>query len=295
MVNFGRKYIAPYSAILLVTCFVLLTNYAHAQEYVLNDSSDQIMDLNSVEVANVVGAINPYTVNYQEDSVQVALAMTAEDYFAKPMIAETTITEVPVVKRTSTISYTVEGGDTLSSIGWKYGLKIATIKTVNDLSSDTVRPGKTLKLPPEDLAPSVIKQATQKKKVAGASTSSGFRRPTSGWHVSQVFGHTSFESNHTGIDLDSRSGTTIYAAASGKVSSVTRGWGGGYGNHIVISHGNGFSTLYGHLSAFKVSSGEYVEAGEVIGIMGSTGWSTGTHLHFEIRKGGSPVNPSNYL
>lgn len=122
-----------------------------------------------------------------------------------------------------------------------------------------------------------------------------FRSPTSGWHVSQVFGRTSYESWHTGIDLDSRSGTTLYAAASGKVIRTNRGWGGGYGNHIIIDHGDGFQTLYGHMASFSVSSGQWVNQGQVLGIMGSTGWSTGVHVHFEIRKNGSAVNPMNYL
>jgi len=253
------------------------------------------MDLDPVEVANVVSATNPYTPTFQEDSVQVALAMKNEDYLGKPMITETSKTEIPEENRKSTITYTVESGDTLSGIGWKYGLKIATIKTVNNISSDTVRPGQTLKLPPEDLSASYIKQVTEKKKVAGATSSSGFRRPTAGWSVSQVYGHTSFERFHDGIDLDSRSGTTIYASASGRITSVVRGWGGGYGNYIVINHGNGFSTLYGHLSSFLIGSGQYVDAGQPIGIMGSTGWSTGVHLHFKIMKNGTPVNPMDYL
>ena len=268
--------------------------------------SSDVMDLDPIEVANVVDAINPMTLNYQEDPIHVALAMKDLEYLGKPIITETAQTEIAVpipVERKATISYTVDSGDTLSSIGWQYGLKIATIKATNNLTSETIKQGQVLKLPAGDISPAAIKKAQDaaaKKKVAGASfnpTVAGgkLRRPTSGWHVSQVFGHTSFESNHTGIDLDSRSGLGIYAAGGGKVVSVTRGWGGGYGNHIIIDHGGGIKTLYGHMSSFKVGSGQYVQAGQQIGVMGNTGWSTGTHLHFEVRVNGRAVNPTKYL
>jgi len=300
--DFTAKFLLPYSGIIVIATIVLVSNFAHASEttYVL-ESNEEVMDLDPVEVANVVGVVNPYTPNYEEDSVQVALAMKDTAYLGKPVITETAKTEIPQEgERKSTIVYTVEGGDTLSSIGWKYGLTIATIKAVNILSSDAIKPGQQLKLPPQDLSPSYIAQLAAQKKVAGAQFNPAggngmFRRPTAGWSMSQTYGPTNFERFHTGIDLDSRSGTTIYAAATGRVARAVRGWGSGYGNYIIIDHGNGWSTLYGHLSSFAVGSGQAVQAGQMIGIMGSTGWSTGVHLHFEIRKNGSPVNPLNYL
>lgn len=117
-----------------------------------------------------------------------------------------------------------------------------------------------------------------------------FKRPVAGLHISQYFSR-----RHRGIDLNSQSGTTIYASGSGRVVSLSRGWGGGYGNHLIIDHHNGFQTLYAHLSQFLVSEGENVSAGQPIGIMGRTGWATGVHLHFEIHKGGVSVDPLGYL
>ena len=98
---------------------------------------------------------------------------------------------------------------------------------------------------------------------------------------------------HTGIDLAAPSGTPIKAAAGGEV--VFAGWWGGYGNVVIIDHGGGISTLYGHCSAIYVRKGQSVSQGEVIAAVGSTGLATGPHLHFEVRKNGKPVDPLGYL
>lgn len=98
---------------------------------------------------------------------------------------------------------------------------------------------------------------------------------------------------HTGIDLGAGSGTRVYAAEWGIVRRAE--WLGGYGNTIMIDHGGGIWTLYAHLSKINVKVGQTVARGEVIGLVGSTGWSTGPHLHFEVRDNGTPVNPHNWL
>jgi murein DD-endopeptidase MepM/ murein hydrolase activator NlpD len=99
---------------------------------------------------------------------------------------------------------------------------------------------------------------------------------------------------HAGIDIAASSGMTVAAAATGRV--IIAGWDdGGYGNMVVIDHGGHMSTLYGHMSQIFVGAGQDVERGQAIGAVGSTGHSTGPHLHFEVRVNGNPVDPMSYL
>jgi murein DD-endopeptidase MepM/ murein hydrolase activator NlpD len=98
---------------------------------------------------------------------------------------------------------------------------------------------------------------------------------------------------HTGLDFRGESGEAIHVTANGTV--VNAGWSGGYGRMIEVDHGNGLSTRYGHLSEIDVKVGDEVHIGEVIGRMGSTGRSTGPHLHYETRIDGEPVDPEKFL
>lgn len=95
--------------------------------------------------------------------------------------------------------------------------------------------------------------------------------------------------NHTGVDVSAPQGVAIVAAGDGDV--IISGWGGGYGNYVVIDHGSGMSTLYAHMVAPGIAKGTKVKAGQNIGKVGSTGNSTGPHLHFEVRKNGKDINP----
>lgn len=125
-----------------------------------------------------------------------------------------------------------------------------------------------------------------------ASLGISFIEPTNGM-LSSRFGIRSRD-NHKGLDIANSIGTPIMAAASGTVTYAQYN-NGGYGNLVIISHGNGVQTYYGHCSKLFVTAGQTVSQGEVISAMGSTGQSTGPHLHFEIRLNGTAQNPQNYI
>jgi murein DD-endopeptidase MepM/ murein hydrolase activator NlpD len=127
----------------------------------------------------------------------------------------------------------------------------------------------------------------------GGESSAGMRLPVSGQITSRfgnrfhpILGRARF---HKGVDLRATAGTPIVAAADGRV--VSAGWHGGYGNQVAILHAGGIETTYGHMSRFAAAAGQMVRRGQVIGYVGSTGLSTGPHLHYEVLKNGRPVNP----
>lgn len=113
-----------------------------------------------------------------------------------------------------------------------------------------------------------------------------------GYRVHPISGVTRL---HNGVDLAAVTGTPIFASKSGVVTTACIGWGNGYGNHVVINHGDGFSTLYAHQSALNVYEGQIVSQGDVIGYVGSTGNSTGPHLHFTVFKNGETINPMSCI
>ena len=117
-------------------------------------------------------------------------------------------------------------------------------------------------------------------------------RITSPYGYRILFGVRDF---HTGIDIGAVHGSNICAAESGTVILANYGWNGGYGNYIIINHGNGITTRYAHASQLYVTAGQSVSKGQVIAAVGTTGNSTGPHLHFEVRTNGSHTNPLNYL
>lgn len=186
-----------------------------------------------------------------------------------------------VILPISGVKHIVRKGDTLQSIAKKYNGDAYEISQFNDLSSNaTLAIGTEIIIPDGEATPTVSKSSGSN---TGATVTSGaksgyFIRPTSGRKSQGLHGRS-----RSGIDIANSKGTAIYAAAEGKVIvAKVGGWNGGYGNYIVIQHGNGMQSLYAHLSSVNVSRGQSVAQGELIGGMGSTGNSTGSHLHFEI-------------
>jgi len=172
-----------------------------------------------------------------------------------------------------TYSYTQKNGQTISK-------QVDQEKVIKQPITQVVSKGPAL------TAVSMASAASR-----GSSTSSGLVWPLRG-PINSPYG-SRWGSFHTGIDIGGGTGSSYSAAAAGTV--VTAGWGGGYGNMIVIDHGNGVKTRYAHSSKLLVSVGQQVQQGQSIGLVGSSGHSTGPHLHFEVILNGSTVNPSHYL
>ena len=191
----------------------------------------------------------------------------------------------------SGVAHTVEGGDSIYSVAKNYranaqgGLDFP----FNDVGDDfTLRAGQVLIVP--DGTPPEKPKAAPTQYLAAANIpvadlgSTQFIWPASGT-LNQYFAWY-----HPGIDIGNLGGGPILASDGGTV--VISGWdGSGYGNTIVIDHGNGFTTRYAHMSALYTAVGQTVSKGETLGMMGSTGRSTGTHLHIEVRKDGVALNP----
>lgn len=194
------------------------------------------------------------------------------------------------------IVYKVNSGDNIYSIAKKY--KTDPQKIVNfpfnefaDLDTFSLTPGQTLYVPDgiiEEEQPQYAQQQFYAQIQSGVRGSSNFIWPTSGIITQYpVWYHMAFDIANSSAPpiLASDTGTVIF---SGCISY-------GYGCHIIIDHANGYRTLYGHMSRLDVSAGQAVSQGQQIGNMGSTGRSTGTHLHFEIRMGDTLLNPQNFL
>ncbi|NCN06968.1 MAG: M23 family metallopeptidase [Candidatus Pacebacteria bacterium] len=199
------------------------------------------------------------------------------------------------------IRHKVARGETIFSIGKKYNLEGSEVQVLvdypfNDFLNDEtfeLATGQFLMVPNGTrtvVASSSRPTVTRVTPDAGSVTAFGsFVWPAAG-RITQ--GYSFF---HKAFDIANSSGGSILAADSGVVTQA--GWldGFGYGNRVMIDHGNGMQTLYAHMSSIQVRSGQRVNRGDVLGQMGSTGRSTGTHLHFEIRQGGSLLNPQNFL
>lgn len=200
---------------------------------------------------------------------------------------------------TSGIRHKVVKGETLSKIAAKYSVEVDAIIDANKLASASdIAPGEMLMIPGgkkiyEQPAYTVTKSytaPTTKPTVTSVSGTGKMVWPNSCQRISQYYGW-----RHSGLDIACPQGSGIYAANAGRVITAQGGWNGGYGNYVIIDHGGGVQTLYGHLSAIYVSKGESVSRGQLIGAEGSTGRSTGPHLHFEVRINGSRVNPLYYI
>jgi LysM repeat protein len=194
------------------------------------------------------------------------------------------------------VLHTVASGDTVLAVAAKYDATADDIIKYNNLDEDAkLSIGQKLIIPDGYIAPRTVpsilprdaRLATEPDGQApppADAAGPGLLWPTATKHIAQYF-----KWGHTGIDIDNRARPPVYAAAAGTVEYT--GWLGGYGNLIIVNHGSGLRTYYAHLDKFYVSEGQTVTKGAAIAKMGSTGRSTGPHLHFEVRQHGRPVNP----
>lgn len=203
----------------------------------------------------------------------------------------------------SGVLYVVAKGDTLSKIAKNYGVSEDQISSSNNLGEHLVIGQKIIIPGGKKLSTATIAKKPSTTSVSGVGVISNLIKspkapaaaskmnwPAGAYRITQYFSW-----RHPGVDIAAKVGTPIYAADSGVVTISQGGWNGGYGNTIVIDHGGGKKTRYGHMSKLFVKVGDSVDKGENIGAMGSTGRSTGPHLHFEIIISGSKYNPLNYI
>ena len=219
------------------------------------------------------------SLNYLSQKIDEKLEITANELSTEQETG-TTASDTQREKPKGVIHY-VQRGETLWQISRKYQVSVQSITSANQISeSGRLLVGQRLIIP---------------NTGSSSISSRSFIWPLNGLVTSQ-FGIRTLGNRrdyHTGIDIDARTGALIKAAESGKVSFS--GYINGYGNVVIIDHAGGYSTVYAHSSSNLVEEGQEVTKGEVICKSGSTGNATGSHLHFEIRENGKPVNPLNYL
>lgn len=204
---------------------------------------------------------------------------------------------------TDGILYQVEEGDTLESIAAEFDADVNAILTWPgnriDLTNPQIEAGQWLMVPGghrefiQWIIPTVARGQSGTANVSGSGCGGGlvgsgaFIWPAANHYLSG----NDYWSGHLGIDIAAGEGAPVYAADSGVVTMAAGGWNYGYGNVIMVDHGNGYATLYAHLSQINVSVCQSVYAGQLIGLAGNTGNSYGAHLHFEVRLNGGFVNP----
>jgi murein DD-endopeptidase MepM/ murein hydrolase activator NlpD len=192
-----------------------------------------------------------------------------------------------VIPNADGLKYVVRRGDTLQGISRSRGVDFNSVLDWNRLASSVIAPGQPLFLPGARMNPNEL------NRILGNL----FQYPVLG-RISSYFGEradpfTGVPNYHNGIDIVNRPGTPILAAMAGTVADI--GFNYNYGNYVILKHSGQYQTLYGHLTRYVVTRGQKVQQGDKIGELGTTGYSTGPHLHFSIFHNGQPVDPLRFL
>ena len=185
------------------------------------------------------------------------------------------------------IVHVVAKGESLGRLSSVYKVSMTQLADCNDLGSDVISPGQTLFIPGARLSSAALKQ------VYGTTVIWPARGPISSYFGYRADPFTGVRSYHSGIDIVVNMGTAVKAVMDATVAAV--GWNSSYGNYVILNHGGGLQTLYGHLSRAAVKQGQRVSQGTVIAYSGNTGYSTGPHLHFGVYRNGVLSNPLKLL
>lgn len=188
--------------------------------------------------------------------------------------------------------HTVKKGETLYRIAVRYGKSVDQLKSYNNLSDNNINVGQRIYLV-SGMAP---KETVNNTPRTSSPTLRSFRAPLKSMTITSKYGTrvhpvTGKRTTHHGVDLRAPMNTPVYAPYAGVVTYS--GWMSGYGKIVIIDHGGGYTTRYGHLNRWMVNKGTKVRKGQLIAKTGNTGISTGPHLHYEIRKNGNSLNPAS--
>ena len=224
--------------------------------------------------------------------IDASLLMLANDLDSTGVLESGTLLVLPIEPLQAV---TIASGDTLWSVSREYGVSLSELRAYNEISDERcLYPGMTVyvPLPEEQAAVSGEMEAEYPAVTALASRGASFNWPVDGV-ISSRYGPRDGEF-HYGLDIAADSGTPIAAALNGVV--IEADWkNDAYGYAVMLQHNNGLQTLYGHASKLLVQPGDRIRLGETVALVGSTGNSTGPHVHFEIRVGGACVDPLEYL
>lgn len=249
-------------------------------------------ELTDLQAETAAGAISTYTIEEGDTISSVAdkYGISVNTiYWANNLNRKSKlkIGQTLVILPITSVQHKVVRGDTIAKIAKRYNGNVDEIIAYNGLEDGALTAGETIIIPDGEMpaAPLPAKVASRIKlnRDGGPDMGGYYVNPVLGCHKTQGI------HGHNGVDLGCPIGTPLRAAAAGTVIVASSGgWGGGYGNYVVIRHPNGTQTVYGHLSRVGVSVGEQVERGEPIGATGNSGKSTGPHLHFEVRGARNP-------
>lgn len=272
--------------------------YVGDEEKFKNEVNENILTPSETNVAFVELDNVEYTFSLvsrneiNEDEVMLALEKSAQNVYRVYEVADLNNEETKVYVNTME-----EAEEIVSSLKEQYS-EIEPDLVINQIYLDNVDEvnEETIQLAKQELTNNLQEELEEKQEIDSRTVNGIYLAvvPVTG-RITSRFGAVESIRDHThkGIDIAATRGTPILATASGKVSFA--GWSSGYGYLVKIDHGSGVETYYGHCSKLYVSAGDTVEAGDKIAAVGSTGNSTGNHLHFEIRLNGKQVNPQTYV